>query len=389
MSSIRYIIEFEPQGPIAVTRTMSRGNFRQTQSFIPGRALRGALAATLSDAQPDLARLVYEGRLIIGDAREKPGQGFVLPMPASLKTCKRFPGFGDAADEHRAQDMLLETADTREYQCSRCRKENAFNPLETFTGNGFYRTADGSYHEISVMTGSQTHTAIDRVTGTVASGFLYEEEFIAKPSGAPWRWQAPVLLPSGKEQAVETALRGRYLSVGSSKSRGMGTCVVMGLKNADASPWGLPPLKNRLDALQKAADRGADTWLLPMLCASALVLPDVFGRYSGAPSVQTFASALDPERKLLGPSHLHLETAMSGLVRLGGWNTFPGVPATADLAVVEGSVFLWTVTGVSRDDLLPFLIRAEHDGIGLRRAEGCGDVIFAHPIHLEVKNHAS
>src|ERR1035441_1016824 len=98
---MRYRVYAEAEMPAAISVRRATGNDLDTQRFIPGTVIRGALAAAYLEesggpnagfAALFLNRMVRYGDLRIGDAR---------PWPLSTRQCSSHP------DEHPKIDNLL------------------------------------------------------------------------------------------------------------------------------------------------------------------------------------------------------------------------------------------------------------------------------------------
>jgi hypothetical protein len=159
---------------------------------------------------------------------------------------------------------------------------HAKTPLKPLGGVGFQRLVEGGqprYRQVVIETGDRTHTAIDHLTGTVAPGFLYEEEFIL-PTG---KWSAVLTVPAGRYAQLRAALAGRTLRIGASRTRGLGHWQIATVE-PERQPWGLPPLTERLSRFQAAVGAAAGELLVPMLCVTPVVLPDTWGRFRSRPT---------------------------------------------------------------------------------------------------------
>ncbi|MFH1634281.1 MAG: hypothetical protein ABIG63_09780, partial [Chloroflexota bacterium] len=92
------------------------GNFEQTTAFIPGAAIRGALAQKVLDegrsGGHDFEELLGEDDIFFGPAY--PGQAApVHPFPLTARTCKYYPGIPSSQDKpweikHGVYDILIE-----------------------------------------------------------------------------------------------------------------------------------------------------------------------------------------------------------------------------------------------------------------------------------------
>jgi hypothetical protein len=95
--------------------------------------------------------------------------------------------------------------------------------------------------------------------------------------------------------------------------------------------------------------------------------PAVFVDDSGRPSPRPEAHHLAP---YFGPEAM-VKQAWYRWQAIGGWHVASGLPKPVELAVTAGSTYVVRPGRVVSDD---DLARLAHDGIGLRRHEGFGDV---------------
>jgi hypothetical protein len=220
----------------------------------------------------------------------------------------------------------------------------------------------------------------------VASGFLYDEEFVLPGEEGSHGWTAVISLPTGVGSQLQEALRDKTLRIGSSRTRGLGQWKVRAVQREDR-PWGLDPLQKRMERFQQAVSTPTGEWLVPILCVTPVVLPDSMGRYTVQPDSHAMARALDPSGTVLTADHLEPVLALADLERMGGWNSLPGLPAPSDLAIVPGSILVWKIKKSDPVKVIGLLSEVEQRGLGLRRAEGLGAIVIAHPIHCEVREH--
>ncbi len=107
----------------------------------------------------------------------------------------------------------------------------------------------------------------------------------------------------------------------------------------------------------------ADPWLRPARHADDALIARVLG---------------------LGPGQVEVAPFTAVRTRpLGGWHAAAGLPKPAEFAMVAGSAIRVRLSGVDRGELLGRLDELEADGVGMRRAEGFGDVIVCDPRHLD------
>lgn len=153
----------------------------------------------------------------------------VYPLPKTASSCKRFSGFAlNEADEerHGVRDTLFDWAVFQlgnqsaralwplqeQKVCLRCREA-------THQFRGFYRQlrrsrTDTLAVETGVLTRLQTHTGINRATGTVQENILYSREVFEEGSC----FQGVIKLPDDE-------LAQLLISPSSNRSEGAGSCA--------------------------------------------------------------------------------------------------------------------------------------------------------------------
>jgi hypothetical protein len=127
-----------------------------------------------------------------------------------------------------------------------------------------------------------------------------------------------------------------------------------------------------------------DWYYLPVTLESDTILRDhyLLSSSSGDPTetLWRYLPVADPALRQMA-----LHTAVQSTRWLGGWDELRRLPRPPQLAVQQGSVWVYRVP--ARDDLLDAALRwwlqAEADGVGERRSEGFGRVRLLHPVHME------
>lgn len=412
-----------PQGPLHLSVSHAAGNHSETLPYIPGTAVRGALATGY--LQRDSLKQEVNEKLqgtdwtfedyfkwlfLSGEVQFPnlyPEGGLVIPL--SARSCKRSPGFvdenirGTRSDNHGVHGvfdtLLCAPPDLRcnyERQAGG-RRQPCDAPMEPMAG--FYRVKNGKNCEVKPPRFIITRTAIENPTGIVQQGMLYSLEALQEISeGYSGTLQSAAPSASDPRNTAWNILRGHLsseggerdgdfndpkltcLAVGSNRTRGLGE-IRIELHDVSPSVPGLPDLEQRFDLLQQTWQQVANfqvTIFTLTLNSDAIVMDDLW----------RYISALDHNilsREFTDAPQCHLESGyFTGMRTVSGWNAAHGLPKEDDFAMVKGSAFLYT-TSADRDILLPWLQRIEAEGIGERRNEGFGRVIACHPFHNEVR----
>ena len=339
---IALTFEIHTLEPLLVTRLEGDPNSAVSYPYMPGSAIRGALANRyLPTPNFDLAgdtdgrRLFFDGstRYLNGYPLDRLGAR-TLPAPMSWF-------YEKGADLQQSgtpiYDFSVEVADYLKQPKS--------------LGERFCRLDDDEIEFARPRWQINVHTARERIKGRAT-----EEE------GAVFRYQAiaegerfgSVILVSTPEDAEELGklLKGNDLWLGGSRSGGYGRVRIENVRKVQnwtetkSAPTNLEP---------------GDLLVITLLSDAVLRTPD------GAYADRLTLDLLPP------PLNIAVEpkTAFKRVIPLGGFNRKWGLPLYQSQAIQAGSVFVFDVTGTITAAGLHHL---EEQGIGQRRAEGLGRV---------------
>ncbi|MGQ9715883.1 MAG: type III-D CRISPR-associated RAMP protein Csx10 [Anaerolineae bacterium] len=399
-------LKIKPRQPLILGEVRADSQFLTSQTYIPGRILRGAWAEWLvNQGRTDDEILATVGRLRLGNffpAAEWRHLDYVLPLPMSAMTCKREPGFsGEPLPTRRGHgvvDVLLPSLAYRllaqqgaqfpvpfAADCAQC--GDRLEPMA-----GFYAVYRNGNHRYYVLFRpryyAQTKVAISRARRASAEGMLYTASALSPRTPTPDKKREETTIVflgrvHGHAEALDDLKEAlNNVPLGALHTRGYGRVEV---EDAEAS---LPSLTERLEAF--------NTTLTTLwgdnrrLAANAETLPD-------QPAGIYFSV------DLLAPGVFHEDgiPALRPLLQIGGqtlapicwltrpdmasgWSTAWGLPKPTNLAARMGSVYVFRWDG-SKDDLIPALQSLEEQGIGERRDEGFGECLICHPFHQEVE----
>lgn len=396
-------IHLRSQQPLCLAADQAQGTIRRTLDYIPGSALRGALAARLRQAQPAISQRRFD-RLILAEAARfhnlyplPPGSDKVRKLPLTARSCKLYPGFrpvrprAGQPPEHGVRDLLfplLRYALAGGQQQApplppqHCGYEGCDRPLEPFAGvySGFEA---GDYQTATPRQRQVTQTAIDPHRETASPANLFTVEVLEE--GVEFAGFFSLGEAEAEADFCNSVCRpGTALRLGYGRTRGLGLVEVRACRVETPYLWD-EDLAERLAAFNETARQmkcavptGHSLFAITLL--SDAILIDPFFRHQtaldGPTLVREIAEAL---------AGSELVAAFAATRQVFGWSTPQGLPLPADLAITAGSVFVFQAPHAP-EALADILETAavEQAGIGERRAEGFGQIVVCHPFHQEV-----
>jgi CRISPR-associated protein Csx10 len=439
-------LSLEALSPLAIRADHSLEGADATP-YISGTALAGSLAAVHRlyhpDNTEDFEKLFLSGQVQYPDLypatfknerkhSEAVEQAITLPvypLPKTAQSCKRFSGFlpfkdteekdiEDTEEEdanHGVRDSLIDWALFRladraneartekvdasvlidpfqKYKlCPVCQKKGDERPMDSFSA--YYRRIgqDGLMMSARTdITRLQTHTGINRDTGTVQEGILYNRRVFDEHTRFWGMVKIADELARTFMQYIEEVGSSGLVRVGTGRTRGMGK-VSISIEPIGDEGEHFQTFRQHLTAFNKKLRGAADLFsskkgltldLRPFYFAltlhSPVILRDASLRYRGIIDKDVLADLGLPA------DHITLIHQAASTRRVTGWNDLWGTPRTNEIAIDTGSVFLFEST-LARSDLEKALFRIESEGIGQRRAEGFGRICVSDPFHCEVE----
>lgn len=434
-----FSLNLETISPLAI-RSDHAPTGAESASYISGTALAGSLAAVhrLYHQQEDstqFEQLFLSGQVYYPDlypasfASEEMRRDFNAPvyaLPKTAQSCKRFSGFVPLDDEddvekddhHGVRDTLLDWAafelGSRAQQAGQPIEVNTLlKPLQEHKYcshpdcqahrrpmdhlDGYYRRSRNNelaQAEVEKRKRLQTHTGINRDTGTVQEGILYNRSVFQEHT----RFWGLLKLPDSLVTPLRTFIDEVGLSglvrVGTGRTRGMGK-VHLSMEPLQAGQYNIKTFRDNLEAFDGKLKQVARHWFPPgkynlalkpfyfaVTLHSPLILRDSLLRYAGTFETQTLAALLTSSSGI--PSDMFdLLYQSASTRRVTGWNELWGTPRMNEFAIDTGSVFLFSSAVELSDQLCDALFKLEEEGAGERRAEGFGRVRVSDPFHLE------
>lgn len=402
------------QSPLHLANRQGAGNHSTTLDYLPGTAVRGALAMAYLN-YPRLQKRVeqqlqplgwtfqnYFNWLFLSGQVRFPNlyphqRSLSLVVPLSARSCKRFTGFRDddqLSETHGVKDVLLGEPDDFRCPAQPKRKPVCDAQMELPNRLQFYESTDGRIdgaRRVKVERRLLTRTAMENATETVRPAMLYSLEALEEGGGGcpifsgVLQADAPPELSPERQADLLQLLRAELgreeltnLQLGAARTRGLGTVK---LEPLDHETFALPSLEDRFDQLQQVWRQTQSSSATPnvftlTLNADAIVLDELW-RYRSRLDEETLA------REAPGAPPVELRRCFTRTRIVSGWNSAHRLPKEDELAIVKGAAFLYTTTA-DREILLVWLRQIEEQGIGERRSEGFGQVIACHPFHREV-----
>lgn len=398
---MEYFVALTPEEPILTGEVKPKGDYLGTRGYIPGSALRGALAEWLKaqGKAGDILSLVQKIRF--GNLFPSPAENaFALPFPMTALECKLHGGFRGVPREqrkreagHGIRDSLLLAVAYAELErlgarfpvpmllrCTAPIAEAKRCGGRVERVGGFYLNLPEGWTKVSVPQGVQTKVALSRYRRAAQEQMLYRVVAL-RPQGCfvgrIWTDEASVI--DALQEAVE------QMGVGALTTRGFGTARFKAVERIS-----LPSIAERL---QQFNERLREVWrdmadLARQVGASVSTEPD--GIYF---SVDVLAPAIlhDPQGlptlklQLQAPIGFWLEPIWWATqpVFVGGFSTAWGLPKPTALGAAMGSVYVFR-SELPEEELISWLETLEAQGVGERTDEGLGEILVCHPFHKEV-----
>jgi CRISPR-associated protein Csx10 len=381
--TLRFRLIVRVDEPIVVAKRGEAGNQFETLETISGTGLRGAFAALaaerndLSDATiyADFVGLFLRGQVcfpFLYLARQTGDNLYpAIPAPRDFLTCKVFPGLKKY--RHGAQGFAVRSPDI-EKTCPKCLEEHKETPLQPLSG---FVTVEENPQELPVHTRSEMHIQVVPEKQRVEQGLLFGytaietgQYFVGEMTFADVpAWQRFRRMTGLPEVGQVFSLR-----LGKAARRGYGQ-VTACLEPCN----GREPVQVRVSLAERVAD--PDQPLTLTLLTDAIVA-DKWGRYQLGFEANWLSEALGMP---VDPDSLNVFAIAHPV---DGFNAHLGLPRWRDVAIAAGSSVGFRLADPPID-WQERLAAVERKGIGLRRDEGFGRVVFNHPMYTGCKGITS
>jgi CRISPR-associated protein Csx10 len=423
-----FALDLQAVSPLAI-RADHAHDGAETTRYISGTTLAGGLAAAYRQFYPDntgeFEALFLSGQVqypalypatFKNDVMQKLSQSPVYPLPKTAQTCKRFSGFShvykgedvEVGSRHGIRDSLLDWAMFRLQEGTgitdpdallapfRSYKECPVQDCQSLLDHtsGYYRRDEqsGNMMLAHVDTRLQTHTGINRQTGTVQESILYNRRVFDEYSRFWGAVKVADELVPLFESFIEDAGHSSLVRIGTGRTRGMGevcfSCIPMEDEQQRFAAFQkrLKVFDTTLHNVAQAklpssiVERERDSFYFALTLYSPVILRDHLLRYRGIIDEHVLANLLGLP---VDHDHFTLIHSVASTMRITGWNDLWGTPKANEIAIETGSVFLFK-TSLPQHDLERALFKLEEEGIGQHKTEGFGRVCVSDPFHREV-----
>lgn len=389
---VRLLLIARLDEPLIVSQKAEAGNEFHTLDYIPGATLRGALAArvagrhdlthTTDPVYHDFVRLFCRGEVVFPTLypayREPEDTTRIFPTivaPQNLLTCELFPGYTASSGPPEVHGVqLAASAWNEDPTCAYAGCGAALKPLTGFVALP-PELSQTPGQRVEVRRTTEMHVRIDPQSGRAAEGNLFGFDALAPgqyfvgemtcASQASWDTLRRLAgLPAAGE--------GFTLRLGKANRRGYGQTTLYVSDTTDAVEHLV---------LVPIAQRVVDPEALVLTLLTDTIVVDAWGRCQGDFRADWLTQALG--------CPVRIGRGFAGRKSVDGFNSHLGLPRWRDMALTAGSSVTLSAPGVDLQALQRHLSRVEREGIGLRRHEGYGRVVFNHPIYNHFRGVAS
>jgi CRISPR-associated protein Csx10 len=369
--------------PLSLHRTRAGVQYVETLDYIPGTAIRGALAETYlaEHGEPDdgFRALFLSDQVQFGDLWPVTSGGSTVLLPASAQACKRHK----LKHKDSLRDALLDslTEQQNNLKCDKCGE-----PLDRI--GGYLRSLE-PIDPLSARSRLRVNTAIERSTGSVAREMLFTQHTLVgkrrneKDRDEDVFFRGPVRIadPNLLNELNHLLAEGTSLFLGAGRSRGLGEIEVTAWQAAAPGDSLTERWKEfNVAAQQSGGDVNRRYFSLTLLSHLAIrdnllrpVLDNIAPYHLGLPDGVEWVQYKDSDQPV----------CFLSVVTIPGWNAAQGLPKPDTVALARGSVLLFQCGAPLEQAVLSRLSTIEAEGVGERRKEGFGRLVICHPIHYK------
>ncbi|MCA9955516.1 MAG: hypothetical protein KC434_12390, partial [Anaerolineales bacterium] len=355
-------LKITPQTPLLLTGKTAVSNFQQSQTFISGGTLRGAIGTKLIQQSESRFEALFAGEEPYFGNAYYGGGCPIWPFPLTAWTCKRFPGFsqGQDNDHHGVVDLLAadfaydvvsdpllfvgETQMSRQElqpnigdwltierkgssaelsECSVCGKPRQPASGTYFAGSQTY------FNNEPVPVARKTQVAINRARAVAQDSLLYTQERLDVVNQEAF--YAYVTIPEDRVDVLAEAIEGVFY-IGRGRSKGNGRIVI----EIIAAPE-LPSLSDRLldfnghlqDAFLPYAKAYPEkvTAKMPGTFFSLTLRTQAIFQHAGRPLRAPSSMMLN----LPQAAHIYPVRTWARMENVGGWDSAARLPRRREL----------------------------------------------------------
>lgn len=406
----RIRLEIKAISPLAIGRQKAGGSVSEAEDYIPGSAIRGAIAAqilqlsnhqssNLAENGGDFQTLflsdspaIFQNAYPIKSDMTRRIDGIWM-LPATAMSSKAKEGF-KVEDGNGVFDTLIDRFCAESYG-------HLYDPICPTDGGRvephacFYNKVGGNYYSHSVSKRLLTRVGINRRRATAEEQILYSIEVLneSQPNKQkPIRYYGAIVVPDSLEDSLFQFID-HYKAdfrLGGSSSRGLGK-VEIAAKKVESKPqiktrvehfnktlikrwkewkiFGNPQQELASDRIYFTIDLQSDAILTEHWRRTTVISPEMLCQFAGVTDTS-----------------LQLHAAYSSYDYRSGWNTAWGLMKDVELITNKGAVYLFSTT--QQDTWLEIAEDLEMRGVGERTCEGFGQIQICNEFHTVFREDA-
>ena len=393
-TGLRRRLVLEAQSPLALLSTRASAQFGKSLDYLPGSAVRGAMAEIFLNKRGSgdpLFQYIFVQRAIrFHDFWPAIGSEPATLLPLSASACKRYKLEHASSLRDRLIGMMtrpnwIDTDD--EPKCPECH-----NDLDQVSGYVYHD--NGELKSRKLQRQLRMHVGISRARGSAYHGLLFSYDMLTQKHLAATdsmeksnqRAEAALAFAGELEIYAEDAeklwtdfmgvIGNDHLSVGKARTRGLGELAVVEEFTLERED----DFDERWSAFNKVLlDRNAsdEYCYFCVTLKSRLILRDSLGR----PALDTLGTEYCPIVESI--SGIERTAAFLNTVMVSGWNAAQGLPKPDMPALARGAVLGFRAKKADEQALKDQLRLLENTGLGERRAEGFGQINVCDSFHVK------
>ena len=355
---IRYRLKLE-SAALMTDLSRSLDNQYETRGYIPGSAVRGLVMGTLAAERPEW--FAAHRTEILSDAVRFPD---ALPVRGELPPIPSVRGFYESKDKTEFVSVLTANPDEIPKKGLKRAKIGEFCALTSDDAGGhilrYWQAPTGGATRISQERNADESGDKDG---------MFQTQFLLPGQ----EFEGYILLDDPTLAEIVGAAIPQTAHIGADRFAGFGKCALTLLEVTEASP---------LADAYGYRDGDAIGETLYMLALSPFAVRDGNGRIQGFDRDAENASPLAQLAEKLGVESLTVEACDTSLAEYGGYNRIWGCHLPAVRMYDRGSVFKLRCGSAPSLDALR---KVQAEGIGIRREDGFGQVLFLRETYFDEK----
>ncbi|MBI4852370.1 MAG: hypothetical protein HY819_11290 [Acidobacteria bacterium] len=353
--------------PVLVTSLSGDPNSAKAFDYLPGSVLRGAMiakiygkATNLSLEDPIIKRLFFNGSTRYLNGYLLCNNQRTLPVPLSLQEPKE----SERENKRIAKDFVIAKKDQAQWK----------------TVSGFFsQLYETEIYVVQPQYHISIHTTRNRRLGCAQNDKNLKPD---ENPGAVYRYEAlaagqtfVAAICCDKDEDAETInshlTNNKQIFLGGARTSGYGQAEISNVDIVDSEEW-YETDENKYETTKDLLNIDKKPYLSIFFSSDGL-LQDEYGQFDV--SISTIRNVLISKLSIPASSLLPIkEKTFLRETIVGGFNRKWGLPLPQNTAIKMGSVVVFELTDIDKN--LVKLRELEKTGLGERRAEGFGQIIF-------------